>query len=68
MENGSDVSAISNEAAAAEVKTSCTLWCESSLDLKSVSEVFQFPLEREAMTDHLRPHSYWGAGRQFKHF
>ena len=68
MENGSDVSAISNEAAAAEVKTSCTLWCESSLDLKSVSEVFQFPLEREAMTDHLRPHSYRGAGRQFKHF
>ena len=68
MENGSDVSAISSEAAAAEVKTSCTLWCESSLDLKSVSEVFQFPLEREAMTDHLRPHSYWGAGRQFKHF
>ena len=68
MENGSDVSAISNEAAAAEVKTSCTLWCESSLDLKSVSEVFQFPLERETMTDHLRPHSYWGAGRQFKHF
>ena len=47
MENGSDVSAISNEAAAAEVKTSCTLWCESSLDLKSVSEVFQFPLERD---------------------
>ena len=68
MENGSDVSAISNEAAAAEVKTSCTLWCESSLDLKSVSEVFQFPLERETMTDHSRPHSYWGAGRQFKHF
>ena len=68
MENGSDVSAISNEAAAAEVKTSCTLWCESSLDLKSVSELFQFPLERETMTDHLRPHSYWGAGRQFKHF
>ena len=68
MENGSDVSAISNEAAASEVKTSCTLWCESSLDLKSVSEVFQFPLERETMTDHLRPHSYWGAGRQFKHF
>ena len=57
MENGSDVSAISNEAAAAEVKTSCTLWCESSLDLKSVSEVFQFPLERETMTDHSRPHS-----------
>ena len=68
MENGSDVSAISNEAAAAEVKISCTLWCESSLDLKSVSEIFQFPLERETMTDHLRPHSYWGAGRQFKHF
>ena len=40
MENGSDVSTISNEAAAAEVKTSCTLWPESSLDLKSVSEVF----------------------------
>ena len=39
MENGSDVSSISNEAAAAEVKTSCTLWPESSLDLKSVSEV-----------------------------
>ena len=57
MENGSDVSAISNEAAAAEVKTSCTLWCESSLDLKSVSELFQFPLERETMTDHSRPHS-----------
>ena len=57
MENGSDVSAISNEAAAAEVKTSCTLWCESSLDLKSVSEVFQFPLERETMTGHSRPQS-----------
>ena len=68
MENGSDVSAISNEAAAAEVKTSCTLWCESSVDLKSVSEVFQFPLERETVTGHSRPHSYWGAGRQFKHF
>ena len=57
MENGSDVSAISNEAAAAEVKTSCTLWCESSLDLKSVSEVFQFPLERETVTGHSRPQS-----------
>ena len=40
MENDGDVSAISNEVAAAEVKTSCTLWRESSLDLKSVSEVF----------------------------
>ena len=39
MENGSDVSTISNEVAAAEVKTSCTLWPENSLDLKSVSEV-----------------------------
>ena len=39
MENGSNVSTISNEAATAEVKTSCTLWPESSLDLKSVSEV-----------------------------
>ena len=39
MENGSDVSTISNEAAAVEVKTSCTLWPESSLDLKSVSKV-----------------------------
>ena len=68
MENGSDVSAISNEAAAAEVKTSCTLWRESSLDLKSVSEVFQFPLERETVTGHSRPQSQWGAGRQFKHF
>ena len=58
MENGSDVSAISNEAAAAEVKTSCTLWCESSLDLKSVSEVLQFPLEKETVTGHSRPHSY----------
>ena len=57
MENGSDVSAISNEAAAAEVKTSCTLWCESSLDLKSVSEVFQFPLERETVTGYSRPQS-----------
>ena len=36
MEYGSDVSVISNEVAAAEV-TSCTLWPESSLDLKSVS-------------------------------
>ena len=42
MENGSDVSTISNEVAAAEVKSSCTFWRESSLDLKSVSEVFQF--------------------------
>ena len=57
MENGSDVSAISNEAAAAEVKTSCTFWRESSLDLKSVSEVFQFPLERETVTGHSRPQS-----------
>ena len=57
MENGSDVSAISNEAAAAEVKTSCTLWRESSLDLKSVSEVFQFPLERETVTGYSRPQS-----------
>ena len=57
MENGSDVSAISNEAAAAEVKTSCTLWRESSLDLKSASEVFQFPLERETVTGHSRPQS-----------
>ena len=57
MENGSDVSAIFNEAAAAEVKTSCTLWRESSLDLKSVSEVFQFPLERETVTGHSRPQS-----------
>ena len=57
MENGSDVSAISNEAAAAEVKTSCTLWRASSLDLKSVSEVFQFPLERETVTGHSRPQS-----------
>ena len=39
MENGSDVSVISNEVAAAEVKTSFTFWPESSLDLKSVSEV-----------------------------
>ena len=37
MEYGSDVSVISNEVAAAEVKTSCTFWPESSLDLKSVS-------------------------------
>ena len=57
MENGSDVSAISNEAAAAEVKTSCTLWRERSLDLKSVSEVFQFPLERETVTGYSRPQS-----------
>jgi len=39
MENCSDVSAITNGAAAAEVKSSCTFWRESSLDLKSVSEV-----------------------------
>ena len=44
MEYGSDVSVISNEVAAAEV-TSCTLWPESSLDLKSVSEVVQSSLE-----------------------
>ena len=44
MEYGSDVSTISNEVAAAEVKTSCTLWPESSLDLKSVSEVVQSSL------------------------
>ncbi|CAH3042735.1 unnamed protein product [Porites lobata] len=36
MEYGSDVSVISNEVAAAEVKTSCTFWPESSLDLKSI--------------------------------
>ena len=68
MENGSDVSVISNEAAASEVKTSCTLWRESSLDLKSVSQVFQFPLEKETVTGYSQHHSYWGAGRQFKHF
>ena len=45
MEYGSDVSVISNEVAAAEVKTSCTFWPESSLDLKSVSEVVQCSLE-----------------------
>ena len=45
MEYGSDVSVISNEVAAAEVKTSCTFWPESSLDLKSVSEVVQSSLE-----------------------
>ena len=45
MEYGSDVSLISNEVAAAEVKTSCTFWPESSLDLKSVSEVIQSSLE-----------------------
>ena len=45
MEYGSDVSTISNEVAAAEVKTSCTLWPESSLDLKSVSEVVQSSLD-----------------------
>ena len=44
MEYGSDVSTISNEVAAAEVKTSCTIWPESSLDLKSVSEVVQSSL------------------------
>ena len=42
MENGSDVSTISNEVAATEVKSSCTFWRESSLNMKSVSEVFQF--------------------------
>ena len=52
MENGSDVSAISNKAAAAEVKTSCTFWPESSLDLKSVSEVVQSSLEIDTVTDH----------------
>ena len=45
MEYGSDVSLISNEVAAAEVKTSCTFWPQSSLDLKSVSEVVQSSLE-----------------------
>ena len=52
MEYGSDVSTISNEVAAAEVKTSCTLWPESSLDLKSVSEVVQSSLEIDTVTDH----------------
>ena len=52
MENGSDVSVISNEVAAAEVKTSCTFWPESSLDLKSVSEVVQSSLEIDTVTDH----------------
>ena len=52
MENGSDVSAISNKAAAAEVKTSCTFWPESSLDLKSVSEVVQSSLEIDTVADH----------------
>ena len=52
MECGSDVSVISNEVAAAEVKTSCTFWPESSLDLKSVSEVVQSSLEIDAVTDH----------------
>ena len=52
MEYGSDVSVISNEVAAAEVKTSFTLWPESSLDLKSVSEVVQSSLEIDTVTDH----------------
>ena len=52
MEYGSDVSVISNEVAAAEVKTSCTFWPESSLDLKSVSEVVQSSLEIGTVTDH----------------
>ena len=52
MEYGSDVSVISNEVAAAEVKTSCTFWPESSLDLKSVSEVVQSSLEIDTVTDH----------------
>ena len=52
MEYGSDVSVISNEVAVAEVKTSCTFWPESSLDLKSVSEVVQSSLEIDTVTDH----------------
>ena len=52
LEYGSDVSVISNEVAAAEVKTSCTFWPESSLDLKSVSEVVQSSLEIDTVTDH----------------
>ena len=52
MENGSNVSVISNGAAAAELKSSCTFWPESSLALKSVSEVVQFPLKIETVTDH----------------
>ena len=52
MEYGSDVSVISNEVAAADVKTSCTFWAESSLDLKSVSEVVQSSLEIDTVTDH----------------
>ena len=38
-ENGSDISMITNEAADAEVNSSCTFWPENSLDLKSVSEL-----------------------------
>ena len=38
-ENGSDISMITNEAADAEVNSSCTFWPEHSLDLKSVSEL-----------------------------
>ena len=38
-ENGSDISMITNEAADAEVNSSCTIWPENSLDLKSVSEL-----------------------------
>ena len=52
MENGSDVSVISNEVAAAEVKAPFTFWPESSLDLKSVSEVVQSSLEIDTVTDH----------------
>ena len=52
MENGRDVSTISNEVAVAKVKSSYTFWRESSLDLKSVSEVVQFPLEIQTVTDH----------------
>ena len=52
MENGSDVSTISNEVAVAKVKSSYTFWRESSLDLKSVSEVVQFSLEIQTVTDH----------------
>ena len=52
MENGSGVSVIPNEVAAAEVKTSFTFWPESSLDLKSVSEVVQSSLEIDTETDY----------------
>ena len=56
MENGKDDSTIyDDEVQAAEVKTDNIILNESSLELKSVSEIVQFPLRIKTVTHQLTP-------------